>query len=174
MKNFKLSSLFLLLYLFAGNSYALNEEDFFTAQNIFFKARAGSSEAIQKAQIAFAKLNQKDPVVMAYNGALKALEAREAWMPWNKINLAEEGLDIIDKALKKGGESKKMIKDARYDILIRVVAASVMADLPDIFKRRQQAIDLHQELLELEPYANKSLKKHIAKIGKVIKKKVKK
>gem|GEM_PF-4581558 len=174
MSKYKLVLLFVAISMFSSVSYALDEGKFFKAQKIFFAARAGSDGAVEKASNAFAKLDRKDPVVMVYKGAIKALEGRDSWMPWNKIGLVEDGLDIIDKALKKGGNSKKKVKDARYDILIKVVAASVMADLPGIFKRHQEAIDLHQELVELKEFASPDLKKHIKKIGKVLKKGVKK
>jgi hypothetical protein len=138
----RLLTLFALLI--AALSPAAAQErlaDFVQAQSEFESALHGDSSALPKASAAFKQLlNQEpgNPLFLAYYGSTYALQAREAWMPWNKLKLAEQGLDLIDKGLGRlrPQNDRQIMRGAPVSVETRLVAISTFFQVPDNFLHR--------------------------------------
>jgi hypothetical protein len=114
---------------------------FVQAQAQFESALHGDSSALPKASAAFKELlNQEpgNPLFLAYYGSTYALQAREAWMPWNKLKLAEQGLDLIDKGLGRlqPVHDQMTMRGAPISVETRLVAISTFFQVPDNFLHR--------------------------------------
>ena len=116
------------------------EADFTTARVVFDQARAGDGAASERAADLFAKLSEKDPsnpLYLVYCGSSWALRARSAWAPWNKMKLAERGLDMIDRALAMltPQQDQVLVRGVPLSEETRLVAASSLLALPSLFHR---------------------------------------
>ncbi|HTQ76885.1 MAG TPA: hypothetical protein VMI15_02575 [Burkholderiales bacterium] len=114
----------------------------------FQRALAGDKDEVGRAIAAFESLARADaaqPLYEAYLGAAQTLRARDAWMPWNKVRYAEEGLDHIDHALKSLSpeNGRQLLRGVPAGLETRLTAASTFLKLPDgIFHRRAQGKSL--------------------------------
>ena len=114
----------------------------------FQRALGGDKEAVDRAVAAFDALARADaaqPLYEAYLGAAQTLRARDAWMPWNKVKYAEEGLDHIDRALKRLNpeNGRQLLRGVPAGLETRLTAANTFLKLPDgIFHRRAQGKSL--------------------------------
>jgi hypothetical protein len=85
------------------------------------------------------------PVVIAYYGALKGLEAKFTFNPAQKLHLISQSLSLLDQAVKKG-------KD---DLEVRFVRFASLHYLPPLFgigKKRGEDIGAICALLEKREY----------------------
>lgn len=110
------------------------------ARTHFLKAVAGDGGAVRMASDQFRTLLDQEPdnaLLRAYYGSCLALQGREAWMPWNKMRLTEDGLAQIDKALGLLGETQDrvLLDGVPAGIEARLVAASTFIALPSMFNR---------------------------------------
>ncbi len=132
---------------------AAPETAFADAVKTFQQARNGEDRQIEPAIAAFDALRRAEPqqpAYAAYLGSAIALKAREAWMPWNKLKYAEQGLDHIDQALAalKPDHDRLLLRGVPVSVETRLVAASTFLALPDgIFHRRASGKKLIDEML---------------------------
>lgn len=127
-----------------AQSPAPPEAAFIDAAKTFAQARDGENGRIEPAIAAFESLARAEPaqpLYAAYLGSAISLKAREAWMPWNKMKYAEEGLDHIDHALEalKPDHDRQSLRGVPVSLETRFVAASTFIKLPDSFFHRRAA-----------------------------------
>ena len=87
---------------FGANAWAVPEAQFAPAFEAFSQARSGQASAIDKSVASFTALlaaEPGNPVLLAYLGASTAMQSNTTWLPWKKMNYAEDGLAMLDKAL---------------------------------------------------------------------------
>ena len=92
------------------------------------KAVAGDRKAVKAALDLVQKLKELDPenaLIEAYRGSVHALLARDAAKTLEKAELAEEGLDALNRAVALDPENKE----------IRLIRAHVCMRLPDSYFR---------------------------------------
>jgi hypothetical protein len=115
-------------------------------------ARGVNEAAVNaQAQAAFERLRASDPanpLYLAYLGSTWMIEAREAWMPWNKIAYADKGLALLDKslALLEPAHEREVVEGMSVGVRVRSVAGIAYAGLPGMFNRFDQGRRLLREL----------------------------
>jgi hypothetical protein len=120
----------------------------------FQQAREGRDNRIEPAIAAFealAKAEPANPVYAAYLGSAISLKGREAWMPWNKMKFAEQGLDHVDRALAslRPEHDRQLLRGVPASLETRFVAANLFLALPDgIFHRRAAGRKLLEAMLK--------------------------
>ena len=121
---------------------AQNSEDAFNkAQATFERGLRGSESDNEAAAAQFKQLSAQEPgnpLFLAYYGSTQAIMARDAWLPWKKLRLGEQGLDLIDKALKrlKPEHDKMLMRKIPVGIETRLVALNTFFQVPDQFFHR--------------------------------------
>jgi len=112
-----------------------NTDDFRLFENAkwrYYDAIAGKPGALDESRDSLIRLhsnNPTDPLIMAYLGSARLLEAARAMAPWRKGKLAKEGLRMLDEAVEKSPEQLE----------IRFLRAVSTSHLPDFFKRWKQS-----------------------------------
>jgi len=102
------------------------------------------------------KRDPKSPVLKAYLGASHTLEGRDAWMPWNKIDLTEKGLVIIDQALKSVSSlpGQKKAGGTLINLETYLVAANTFLGIPDdVFHRSKKGKRLLNKIIKHKNYS---------------------
>ena len=128
-----------LLIAFPLNTLAQNNSDaFIKAQAVFEQGLRGSEHANKNAGEQFKHLTELEPgnpLFMAYYGSTYALKADHTWMPWTRLKLGEQGLELIDKALKLLSEEHDQIlmRSVPMSIETRLVAINTFLKMPNIF-----------------------------------------
>ena len=121
----------------------------------FTRAGNGDSSAVQSALDKFVRLKEKypgDALILARAGSLVTMQARDAWMPWNKMRFAEQGLDQLDQALaavEKQGQATTG-DGISYTQQVDLVAAITFSQLPKFFNRHGQAERLFRKLVNTQ------------------------
>jgi hypothetical protein len=114
---------------------------FIAARQQFVAASAGDASARDACIEAFGKLagaQPGHPVFLAYQGAGIALQGRDAMMPWNKLKFAEQGADMVEKALSllAPEHDSLLLNGTPASIETRLVAANTLLALPEFMNRR--------------------------------------
>jgi hypothetical protein len=105
---------------------------FENAKRRYYDAIEGKPGALGESRDLLTRLHSKnatDPLIMAYLGSARLLEAARALAPWRKGKLAKEGLRMLDEAVDKSPEHLE----------IRFLRAVSTSHLPDFFKRWEQS-----------------------------------
>lgn len=102
----------------------------------FDRARQGEESQIDPAIAALQALPASpalQPLQAVYLGSAYTLKGKAAWMPWNKLKLAEQGLDQIDQGLAALGpqHDRQRWQGTPLSLLTRMVAASTFVAVPD-------------------------------------------
>ncbi len=155
MKFIRLQHIFLGvgLFLLPWLSHA-EEGSFAQARAVFTQALHEQDGALERATEKFAHLHDSEPdnpVYLAYLGACKTLEGRDAWMPWNKMRYGEEGLEMIDEALSSLEEQDRqsMPDGVSRRFYTKLIAAQTFLHMPDdIFHRRAKGKRLLQNIMK--------------------------
>jgi hypothetical protein len=118
-----------------------NPQQFLEAQSLFERGLRGSEKDNEQAAEKFRVLTEREPdnpLYLAYYGSTFALKARDAYLPWNKLKLGEQGLDLIDKSLKKLGpeHDRQQLRSIPLSIETRLVAVNTFLKVPDSFFHR--------------------------------------
>ena len=118
-----------------------NEEAFNKAQVTFERGLRGSVSANESAAAQFKQLNEKEPgnpLFLAYYGSTQTILARDAWLPWKKLKLGEQGLDLIDKALTRltPEHDKVLLRKIPLSLETQLVAVNTFFLVPDQFFHR--------------------------------------
>lgn len=137
---------------FAAPVPAADAASFEAAFSEFQRANSGIDAAIDAAAGRFAVLSAAaagDPVLLAYSGAATAMRARAAYMPWNKVSLAEDGLAQIDKALAllTPAHDGALYHGTPASLETRFTAANTYLALPSMFKRHARGAKLLDDVL---------------------------
>lgn len=140
------------LVLLASPAKAGLPAQFKLAFDQFMQARAGNDSAIDKSAEAFAallKMEPGNPVLMAYTGACTTMKATTTWLPWKKINYAEDGLALLDKALAMltSAHNAAPENDVPAVLEVRFVASNTFLALPGFLNRHARGARLLQEVL---------------------------
>jgi len=119
-----------------GSEDALNK-----AQAAFERGVRGSESDNEAASAQFMHLSQAEPgnpLYLAYYGSTLAIKARDAWLPWKKLKFGEQGLDQIDKALKRLTPEHDKVTPGKTPVGIetRLVAVETFFKVPDQFFHR--------------------------------------
>ncbi len=114
---------------------------FSAARQQFIAASAGDTSARDAAIESFGKLagaQPGNPLFLAYQGAGIALQGRDAMMPWNKLKFAEQGADMVEKALAllAAEHDSLLLNGTPASIETRLVAANTLLALPEFMNRR--------------------------------------
>jgi tetratricopeptide (TPR) repeat protein len=116
-------------------------QQFLEAQSLFERGLRGSEKDNEQAAEKFRALTEQapdNPLYLAYYGSTFTLKARDAYLPWNKLKLGEQGLDLIDKSLKKLGpeHDRQLLRSVPLSIETRLVAVNTFLKVPDQFFHR--------------------------------------
>lgn len=114
---------------------------------VFKQATQGKSDAVPKALALFKEIEKthpNHPLLRSYIGSLTTMQARDAWMPWNKIRFAEKGLDMIDRVLDSLSPEHDLEtnKSVPVSLEVKFIAASTFTSMPKFFNRRPQGRQL--------------------------------
>ncbi len=124
---------------------------FIEAQQTFEQSLAGDQAATGSSIERFQALVDDDPrqpLYLAYLGSAYTLKARDAWMPWTRLNHVEKGLDMIDRALRMQG-----LRGSVVGVETRLVAISTFMQVPAFLHRRQEARTLMRDTLRAPAFA---------------------
>lgn len=128
-----------LLIAFPLNTLAQDHSDaFIKAQAVFEQGLRGSENDNKNAGEQFKHLTELEPgnpLFMAYYGSTYALKADHAWMPWTRLKLGEQGLELIDKALKllSAEHDQILVRSVPMSIETRLVAINTFLKMPQMF-----------------------------------------
>jgi len=119
----------------------------------FQRAAAGDEGATEGAAKQFAALaaaDPGDPVLLAYEGAATALQARATLLPWKKMSFADDGLARIDKALAllQPAHDTLLHRNTPASLETRFVAANTFLGMPSMFNRQARGRRLLDEVLQ--------------------------
>lgn len=140
-----LSSLWLMFFvttILSATVAAQNRtEAFAAARTLFEQGLLGSKKDNEQAAELFKALSDQEhgnPLYLAYYGSATTVKSRDAFFPWSKLKLGEQGLDIIDKALKMvtAEHDTTMIKGVPVSVGTRLVAVSTFLQMPDKYFHR--------------------------------------
>ncbi len=157
MKHFKflpsgLTGLYLLLA--SVSVAAMPDEQLIHQYNQIAKGNSGDISVV------IDKLNDQidrdgaDALSLIYLGSAQTLEARDAWLPWNKMKYAERGISTIAKGLGllPGEQTPASTQPVRQglpvSVLARAIAAATYTSLPDMFNQFDRGYDLYLQLLQ--------------------------
>lgn len=146
----------LAIALACGSTLAAPAADnaaFAAARQQFAAGSAGDASARDAAIEAFEKLRGSrpgNPVFLAYQGAATAMRGRDALMPWDKMKFAEQGADMVQKAVSLLGPEHDtlLLNGAPASIETRLVAANTLLNLPEFMHRRSGGKRALQEALD--------------------------
>lgn len=102
------------------------------ARQLYYQGLSGDKEAVRQSDQLFTELYHQSPtqpLLQAYYGSLRLLEAGRTWALWKKNALSKEGLTLMDKA----------VEAAPKDLEIRFLRAATTYHLPSFFGRKQQS-----------------------------------
>lgn len=139
-------SLWVLSHPAVANAF---EQDVASMREIYLNATEGDKKTIRQAIIRLRELDAKypnNPLVMAYLGGALSLRGMDvSARPLNRMRETEEGLNLIDRALRRLPQATI---DALEPTETRLVAAYVFINLPDgVFHRFREGDRLVKELL---------------------------
>jgi len=123
------------------------EQAFIEAQALFEQSLRGDESVTDQAYEKFATLvglHPEKPEFLVYWGSSQALQARDTWMPWTSLKLAEGGLIKIDKALSmlEIKHDQQKVRGSIISMEIRLVAISTFLKVPNFLNRFQPAKQL--------------------------------
>jgi hypothetical protein len=128
--------IFVTVALFGSAIAQESTEAYITAQNLFEHGLRGSKKDNEKAAEQFRLLSEREqgnPLYLAYYGSTYTLKSRDAFFPWNKLKLGDQGLDLVDKALKMIAteHDRILLRGVPLSLETRLVAASTFLMVPD-------------------------------------------
>ena len=117
----------------------------------FQRALGGQQASIEPAAEQFATLSKAEPtnpVLRAYAGASTAMRASTTLLPWKKLNHAEDGLALVDKALAQltPAHDAPMYRHVPASLEVRFTAAGTFLAMPAMFNRHERGLKLLDEV----------------------------
>lgn len=149
---------------------------FLQARDAFESGRKGSVSDIGLAQQQFRGLlsaEPANPLYLAYFGSTYTLQARESTLPWTRIHLINQGVELLDQALSSlhAIEGRAPSADTGVRLETRLVAIATYIALPDaLFHRLTIAKRTLQEALASPAFAGADvdLRGHLVYEGALI------
>lgn len=136
------------------------------AYQLYLEGTEGDKRAVDDAVEAFETLLEAhpgDPLILVLLGGSQTLQGRDAWMPWNKLSLTEDGLAAMSKAQQWLGpeHDERMFEGLPISLQVKALAGITFTQVPDFFGRFEQGYQLLLEasgspLLEGLPAQNHS------------------
>lgn len=121
------------------------------AKLLHLKGSLGDARAAKRAQAMFESLRQThgdDPLLLAYAGSAKMLQAKRTWLVWKKGDLVEAGGDLLNRAL---AEARATPEPDELEVrFLRAVSAD---KLPDWMGQRELVTSEFAALAERVPDA---------------------
>lgn len=119
----------------------------------------GDADANQQALVTLSMAQQDSPAdlhILAMLGAVETSGAKHAWLPWNKMKAAEQGLAKLDKALRLlpeqsaavPAQSPQQQQAAALTMQVQTIAGCTFVHLPDMFNRFEQGYQLLKSQLQ--------------------------
>jgi hypothetical protein len=107
----------------------------------------GDKRAVDTAVEAFEALLEsrpEDPLILVLLGGSQTLQGRDAWMPWNKMSLTEDGLAAMGKAQQwlNPEHDEQMFDGLPVSIQVKALAGITFTQVPDFFGRFEQGYQL--------------------------------
>lgn len=132
-------------------AHAVPDAQFDPALQVFLRASQGEELAIAQAVESFAtllKVEPGNPVLLAYSGAVVAMQAKTTMLPWRKMAHAEDGLAQLDKALALLGPAHNTVGQNQVPAVldVKLVAANTFLALPRMMNRRDRGLKLLAEV----------------------------
>lgn len=115
----------------------------------------GDASQNQQSYQTLTKAQQAAPAdleLLAMLGAVETSGAKHAWMPWNKMKAAEQGLAKLDKALRllpeSTGTAPQQQQVAALTMQVHTIAGCTFVHLPEMFNRFEQGYQLLKSQLQ--------------------------
>ena len=108
---------------------------------------SANKQALQQLSAA-QKANPTDVALLAMLGAVQTSAAKHAWMPWNKMQAAEQGLARLDKALRQLPADNQQPAAQALTMQVHSIAGCTFINLPDMFNRFEQGYQLLKNQLQ--------------------------
>lgn len=110
----------------------------------------GDKGAVDDAVEAFEALLAErpgDPLILVLLGSSQTLQGRDAWMPWNKMSLTEDGLAAMGKAQQWLGpeHDDRVFEGLPVSLQVKALAGITFIQVPDFFGRFEQGYQLLTE-----------------------------
>lgn len=105
---------------------------------------AANEQAIEQLSAAYAA-KPDSPQLQAMLGAVETAAANHAWMPWNKMELAERGLARLDKSLRQLTPLNAQAitpQQAALTLQVQTIAGCTLVNMPEMFNRFTQGYQL--------------------------------
>jgi hypothetical protein len=160
MKRWFLIAATATLFAAAPHPHALasTDTDFRTARETFNAARAGkvaSSQVVTQ----FSALLERDPanpLLAAYRAAAVVMQARDAWLPWNKMKYLDDGLADMDRALAmlKPQHERTDASGVPVASTVRLVAANSFIAVPSFANRGAEGRRLVRSLIASDGFTS--------------------
>jgi hypothetical protein len=121
------------------------EGAFIKAQAELESALRGGRKAVTESALQqFKQLSEQEPanpLFRAYHGSAYAIKGDDALMPWTRLKLTGQGLDLIDKALEQltPQHDEVTLRGAPMGLETRLVAITTFLAVPDKHFHRLQA-----------------------------------
>lgn len=145
-----------------ASAWAVSEEQFQPALEVFLQATHGNEAAIDKAADTFAALAAQEPanpMLLAYAGSATALKATSTMLPWKKMRYAEDGMAMLDKALSMltAENSATVQHGVPTALAVRFSAANTFLAVPGFMNRGARGSKLLAEVIGSPLFPNASL-----------------
>lgn len=119
---------------------AVLAEDLAATRAVFLDGVRGDKAAVKTASERFEAMHRGEPgnvLLRAYWGSCLTLQGREAYMPWTKMRLVEDGLTQLDKALALVTPERdaERFEGTSVGMEARLVAGTTFLQLPSLFNR---------------------------------------
>lgn len=107
----------------------------------------GDKGAVDDAVEAFEALLEAhpgDPLILVLLGSSQTLQGRDAWMPWNKMSLTEDGLAAMAKAQQwlRPEHDGRVFEGLPVSLQVKALAGITFIQVPDFFGRFEQGYQL--------------------------------
>ena len=129
------------------------------ALNFFDRAVTGHDDAIDPGFEAFSTLHEEAPddaLILAYLGSLEAMRGGAAWMPWNKMKYANQGMEKLDQALVMRPMGDANAQTAPDIATAHLVAISTYLAVPGFFNRFESAVSAYHDVVDSPHFATLS------------------
>jgi hypothetical protein len=105
---------------------------FEAAKKLYYEAVVGDGGALKRASEIFESMHgemPRDPLIAAYFGSTRLLQASKTLAVWKKGKLSQQGLELVDRA----------VGIAPENLEVRFVRAASTFHLPGFFNRKDQS-----------------------------------
>jgi hypothetical protein len=78
------------------------------------------------------------PVVQVLRGSTLTLMGRDAWMPWTKMKLADEGIALLERTLRDltPADHQAQFEGVPVDNFVTFITGATYTRLPDLFHKK--------------------------------------